>query len=524
VTRRLGLALAGALWLLPAAAQALPPETWVVAFANNHGEPGEVTLRYAERDAQQLVEALQSQGEVEPRRTVLIPDASADAVRQTLLEVNARIRERSGSGPTALVVFYSGHADADALHLDGTQLRMEELRALVQGSPAAMRLLVVDACRSGTVTRVKGVTGAPSFEIHLLGEVAAEGLAIVTSSAAGESSQESDELRGSFFTHHLVNALRGAADQNGDGAVTLAEAYAYTYTQTLRSSGSTLALQHPTYAYDVRGKGEVVLTRSSALARRMGRLRLAEAAPYLVLEGRRGGPVVAEVVPVRAQATLSLAAGPYFVQERLAAEYREYEVDVKEGEELALESRPHRDVRYDRLVRKGSEDKTYTQGVSLLGGARGETLSGEGVVPQLQLGYGLDLPWLSLGARLRGSTAASGGVLPRRHDELGLGLTLQRFVDFDVCSVSFGLLAEAIWHRQTFSGSRAEPARDGAGGAFGGILSVERHLWDGLAVHLEGGPVTLLLEQSKVQGGAEVGQSLFTPFTWWAAGGLVYRR
>jgi hypothetical protein len=36
--------------------------------------------------------------------------------------------------------------------------------------------------------------------------------------------------------------------------------------------------------------------------------------------------------------------------------------------------------------------------------------------------------------------------------------------------------------------------------------------------------VTLLLEQSKVQGGAEVGQSLFTPFTWWAAGGLVYRR
>ena len=72
-----------------------------------------------------------------------------------------------------------------------------------------MRLLVVDACRSGAVTRVKGVEPAEEFEIRFEAAAGTEGMAIITSSAAGESSQESDRLRASFFTHHLINALRG---------------------------------------------------------------------------------------------------------------------------------------------------------------------------------------------------------------------------------------------------------------------------------------------------------------------------
>ena len=38
------------------------------------------------------------------------------------------------------------------------------------------------------------------FRITLRNDVATEGLAIITSSAAGEASQESDWLRGSFFS------------------------------------------------------------------------------------------------------------------------------------------------------------------------------------------------------------------------------------------------------------------------------------------------------------------------------------
>ncbi|MBI3179983.1 MAG: hypothetical protein HYZ27_10005, partial [Deltaproteobacteria bacterium] len=85
-----------------------------------------------------------------------------------------------------LMVFYSGHADQEALRMNGTRLPVGDLRALVQGSAAAVRLLVLDACRSGGVTRTKGGRKGPSFDIRVDSPREAQGLVIVTSSAAGE--------------------------------------------------------------------------------------------------------------------------------------------------------------------------------------------------------------------------------------------------------------------------------------------------------------------------------------------------
>lgn len=228
-----------ALLALTGRARALPDETWLIAIGNNRGDADEVQLLYAERDVRELADVLRTQGHIASDRVRILIDENAETVRRALVTINTQLRARSheGHGTTSLLVFYSGHADADALHLRGTRLPFEELRGLVTSSPATMRLLIVDACRSGAVTRVKGVSTAPEFAIQLDDRVEAEGTAILSSSTAGESSQESDRLRASFFSHHLVNALRGAADRNGDGRVTLSEAYAYTYSQTLRSSG-----------------------------------------------------------------------------------------------------------------------------------------------------------------------------------------------------------------------------------------------------------------------------------------------
>jgi len=511
--------------LVCAPAWALPEQTWVVAISNNRGEANELALLYADRDAQQFAQAMQVNGGVSPLRTVVMSAAKAEEVRDTILALNARIRETAEGKPTALVIFYSGHADAQSLHLAGSRLRLEELEAMVRGSAATVRLLVIDSCRSGTVTRVKGVRPAPEFEMNVQGEVATEGMAIITSSAAGEWSQESDELRGSFFTHHLVNALRGAADQNEDGRITLAEAYAYTYAQTLRSSGRTAALQHPTYAYDVKGKGELVLANPET-GGKTGRLRLVESTTYIVSEEHEGGPVLAEVTPAREAATLALPEGKYFIQERLPTEYREYDVNVAAGGELSLAALPYRRIRYDQLVRKRGAEQTSVHGLFLLGAGRGEVLPGERGSPQVLAGYSLDLPWFTLQARLRGATASGlgpEGQLPRRHDELGVGLALQRFVDFSAFSLGFGLLTEAVLHQQTFSGTRDAPTRDALGGGFGGLISIERHLVGGLALHVEGGPMTLVFREAQVREFAVQGDSLASPFTWWAAGGLIWR-
>ncbi|MBX7101564.1 MAG: caspase family protein [Myxococcaceae bacterium] len=521
-----GVVLAAALWAV--SAFALPDDTWVVSIGNNEGASHEVSLLYAERDAREVAEALRVHGPVASRRSLLLLGESATGVRRALQDVNAAIRERAGAGqPTALVVFYSGHADATALHLGGEELPFDELRALVQGSPAGVRLLIVDACRSGVVTRVKGVKSAESFRLDLQDTLTSEGMAIVTSSAAGETSQESDRLQGSFFTHHLINALRGAADGDGDGKVTLPEAYAYTYALTLRSSGDTLSLQHPTYAYDVKGKGQLVLSAPGLQAGRFGRLTLGERAVYLVRAERDTGPVVAELAPMEDARVVVLPAGQYFVQQRRPAEYREYEVSLPAGGGVDLRAAPYREVKYDRLVRSRGGERRSVQSVLVLGGASGELLAGEGPGPVLQLGFGLDLEWASVGARLRGSFRGDSGVsgfLPHQHQELGVGLTLQRFVDLPWLTVGFGVLLEGAYHRQSFSTARDAPGRSSFGASFAGLFSVERALPLGLSLRLEGGPVAAVLNRAQVDArGVVVGSAVSPAATWFLNGGATWR-
>ena len=86
-------------------------------------------------------------------------------------------------------------------------------------------------------------------------------MVVLTASTAGEDAQESDELRGSFFTHYLLSAMRGAADADRDQTVSISEAFAYTRDKTIVASSRTLGgTQHPTFHYDLRGRADLPLT------------------------------------------------------------------------------------------------------------------------------------------------------------------------------------------------------------------------------------------------------------------------
>ncbi|MFT3924455.1 MAG: caspase family protein [Myxococcales bacterium] len=508
------------------AARAEDANTWLVSIGNNQGDRSETTLLYAERDAKEIAEVLRMFGGVSGRRSTMLLGEQVDTVRRTLLETNTEIRNHSSKErPSTLIVFYSGHADADALHMDSTRLPFEELRNLVAGSPASVRILVVDSCRSGEVTRVKGVKPAPSFQISVEGQGSAEGSVIITSSAAGESSQESDALQGSFFSHHLVNALRGAADRDGDRQVTLNETYAYAYAQTLASTGRTVALQHPTYEYDVKGRAPIVLSRLDLQAAHAGTVRLAESATYLITAAR-GGHVLAELSPDKAGTRIALPAGAYTIQQRFPDEYREYRVEVASGSELDLGQSAYEAIRYDRLVRKGGSEhvsRPPTQGLLALGGVHGELIDA-GLAPQLVLGYGLDFSWLSMSLRARlGRTTLHYDDHQREghHDELMAGLTFARVKDLRWASVGLGVLFEGGVHRQTVGAP--QPVRLAYGVNLGAFAMLECPLFAGAALHLEAGPMTALFQRSQVQDGAAHASELASILTWWAAGGLVWR-
>src|SRR5690606_36399927 len=102
--------------------------------------------------------------------------------------------------------------------------------------------------------------------------------------------------------------LRGAADQNLDGQVTLAEVYTYLYSRTVAASlGGQQGPQHPTQAGWYLGQGEWTLTRTrrDAAALRLGDARLGQdfvldpAETSVIAELRPSDPAPVQLAPER---------------------------------------------------------------------------------------------------------------------------------------------------------------------------------------------------------------------------------
>jgi hypothetical protein len=243
-------------------------ERFALLVAHHDGGEGLARLRYAERDATRLADVLVELGGFSRGDLLVAVDADADVVRNSLDELERRVAEAKARGSAVVaVVYYSGHAENGVLRLGPTRLPMDEVRRRLEASAADIRLAFIDSCGAGQMvtTREKGATVGAPFVVKVDEGLSTRGQVIIASSSASEVSQESDEIQGSFFTHHLTTGLRGDADRDGDGRVTLDEAYAYAYGRTVAATASTRAgPQHPTYAFDLKGTGDVVLTRPAA--------------------------------------------------------------------------------------------------------------------------------------------------------------------------------------------------------------------------------------------------------------------
>jgi hypothetical protein len=498
-------------------------DRFALVVGANDGLPSEVVLRYAEKDAERLARVLERVGGFAPSDVVVLRGPTAGSVRRELIEMNARVRQRAR--PALLFVYYSGHADAEWLHLGGSRLAVSELRALVTGSAAATRVLVVDACRSGALTRVKGGRAVPAFKVTL-DPPEAEGTAILSSSAAGEDSQESDELGASIFTHHLVSALLGAGDRNRDGAVSLAEAFGYTADRTLAATAGTLVgPQHPTYHLELGGRRDLVLTRPGLRARGMGRLELAEPGSWLVQKEDRDGEVVAEVSAAAPGVRLAVEPGRYLVTRRADDHLLEGMVAVASDEVRVIGRSRMRRVDYARVVRKGGTERTQALSLYAGGGARGALVSlGPALGPVV--GVRLDRPALSAELRLSLGFASTDN---ERHTietrELLATALAARAFDVGRFTLGLGLEAGAGWLAQHFVDPEAQPdsipptpARDSAAFLFGPVAQCDLALAGRVYARLElAAPTYLARVGDDANGGA-----LEAHVTWGAAAGAGF--
>ncbi len=451
--------LAATLLLLavPASAEV---ERFAVVVGNNQGAGQDAPLRYAEADAARVASVLREVGDVRPSNLILLQGEDADTVRRTLIAVNERVR--AAGGQTVLLVFYSGHADAEALHLGTSRLELSELEQLVRGSAARFRLLILDACRSGALTRVKGGTPVPPFDVSLSERVPGEGAVFLTSSSASEDSQESDELRGSFFTQALLSGLLGAADADGDGKVTLREAYAYAYAATLRASSKSWAgTQHPTFQYEFRGQGDLVLTTLQDPRGTRAWVVFPPGRTYLLFQDSADGPVVGEVGAGDSVRKLSVRPGRYFVRGRAPDVLLEGTVEVRPGSTVTVDEANLTRTAYARLVRKGEGARDSVQGLQAAFTAA--TALSDASTPCLGVvaGYALVFKALTLIPRLAYCHSGFNDQdLSASINQLDVELRGAYVWDLSWVSFEVGLTLGGTWLNQTFQTNGLAPPRN----------------------------------------------------------------
>lgn len=355
--RAIGVLLA--LWAAAPARAEAPIRRFAVVVGHDDGGEGTRELSFARDDARKLHEIFTRVGGVPADDAFLLLNAGADDVLTALGEMERRARDATLKGSRSVLIFYySGHAKDGALRLGSSKLPLEALKRRLATAPADVKLGIFDACRSGAITRTKGARRAPAFEIESDATRAAKGLVLLTSSAANEESQESDQLGGSYFSHHLASALLGDADKSGDGRVSLAEAYAYAYDRTVADTAESAAgPQHPTFSFDLAGNGDLVLT--DVMLRKEGLLvpAGAPAGQYFLVDPR--GFVVAELTKAEGvERRVALAQGRYLVKRRLPDKLRVGEVVVRDGSITTLDESRLKDTKFSDDPVKGPVKNT----------------------------------------------------------------------------------------------------------------------------------------------------------------------
>ena len=192
-------------------------------------------LAYAVNDATAMGDVLRDDGyDVH----MLLDQARPEDFWSTLEEATATLQGRD-----LFVLYFAGHAELTpgvgdhALRLlfsDGRPLPVDELASAVRALPSQQRVVFLDTCYSERTQEVLSrYRGPPPIKAPDVGKFDAW----IYSAAPRQSAQEDPALGHGVFTYYLLEALRGEADVDADGAVEVLEAYNWVGFRTAEHTG-----------------------------------------------------------------------------------------------------------------------------------------------------------------------------------------------------------------------------------------------------------------------------------------------
>jgi hypothetical protein len=230
-------------------------------------------LKYAANDAGLFYDHLIKHNRIPKENVMLLlnRDATLTKIRSVL---GTEIKNKAGKDDM-VVIYFAGHGaterdagspdgdglekyllsyDADLSDLYATALPMEELSRIFNRIRSERLIFIADACYSGASggrTIGSGGLRASISESFIDRIAGGRGRVIMSASGANEVSAEKDELRHGVFTYYLIEGLQGLADTDGDGVVTVDEAYAYV---SKKVPDATAQEQHPVRKGTVEGR------------------------------------------------------------------------------------------------------------------------------------------------------------------------------------------------------------------------------------------------------------------------------
>ena len=266
------------------AAPATPPpvarERWAVVIGTGQYESTEIPqLRYSVPDAEAVAEILIESAGFKKEHVLLLTDKTSKppTLRNIKWALGTFLARSAGKEDTVLI-FFAGHGapevdprgiegdglakylvpiDADPEDLFSTALPMDDIYTIFARIESERVVVFLDTCYSGAAGgrtfASKKRRGAAVDDLFLERLTRSKGRVIITASQPNEVSLELTELGHGLFTYYLVQGLKGAADLNRDGIVSLQELYEYLEQQVSRKSRAVGGNQHPVMKGEVEG-------------------------------------------------------------------------------------------------------------------------------------------------------------------------------------------------------------------------------------------------------------------------------
>lgn len=230
-------------------------------------------LKYAVNDARVFYDHLVQFSQIPRENVTLLLDQDVTLTRMRSI-LGTQIKNKAGKDDM-VIIFFAGHGatekdvqspdgdglekyllpcDADPKDLYATAMPMAEVSRIFGRIQSERLVFIADSCYSGAsggrTIDVSGIRATIS-DAFLDRVASGKGRVIITASGANEVSAEYDNLKQGVFTYYLVEGLKGKADTDKDGTITVDEVYRYVSEAVPRATNQE---QHPVKKGTVEGQ------------------------------------------------------------------------------------------------------------------------------------------------------------------------------------------------------------------------------------------------------------------------------